>query len=125
LGQFNVLPAIDKQDQIQAGRATLAKAWIDSDHCQDGIEALINYRREWDEERRVFSPQPVHDWASHPADAWMTLSRAWKSAPNQLAPIDKYPQAGTIVSQHIAARHFGELKNQHLARMKRARNPFG
>lgn len=125
LGDFSVLPAIDKQDQIQAGRATLAKAWIDSDHCQDGIEALINYRREWDEEKRVFSPTPVHDWASHPADAWMTLSRAWKAAPNKYAPVDKYPQPGTIVSPSIAARSFGELKNQHLRNMKRARNPFG
>lgn len=125
LGDFAVLPAIDKQDQIQAGRATLAKAWIDSDHCQDGIEALINYRREWDEERRVFSPTPVHDWASHPADAWMTLSRAWKATPNQYSPVHKYPQPGTIVSPDIAARSFGELKNQHLRNMKRARNPFG
>lgn len=125
LGDFVVLAAIDKQDQIQAGRATLAKAWIDSEHCAEGIEALINYRREWDEERRVFSPNPVHDWASHPADAWMTVSRAWKAAPNQLKPVHKYPEAGTIVGEKIAARSFGELKNQHLRNMKRARSPFG
>lgn len=125
LGNFAVLPAIDKQDQIQAGRATLSKAWIDSEHCADGVEALINYRREWDEEKRVFSSQPVHDWASHPADAWMTVSRAWKQAPNERVPEHKYPQPGTIVNSQIAARHFGDLKKQHLRNMRRARSPFG
>lgn len=125
LGTFKVLHAIDKQDQIQAGRATLAKSWIDSEHCADGIEALINYRREWDEERRVFSLNPVHDWASHPADGWMTLSRAWKSAPNVLSEAERTPQPGIIVSKSISASSFGQLKNQHLRAAKRARNPFG
>lgn len=125
LGSFAVLPITDKQDQIQAGRATLGKAWIDAERCADGIEALINYRREWDEEKRVFSPKPVHDWASHPADGWMSVSSAWKAAPNKLQAPDRTPQPGTIVGRNIAARSFGEMKNQHLRNMKRARNPFG
>lgn len=125
LGKFAVLPAVDKQDQIQAGRATLSKAWIDEEYCADGIEALINYRREWDEEKRVFSPKPLHDWASHPADGWMTLSMAWKAKPNEKTEQDRTPQPGVIVNKNMSASNFGQLKSQHLRAMKRARNPFG
>lgn len=36
----------------------------------DLLEALKAYRREWDEEKMVFSEQPVHDWSSDFADAF-------------------------------------------------------
>ena len=36
----------------------------------DGIEALKAYHYEWDEERKVFSNNPVHDWSSHGCDGF-------------------------------------------------------
>jgi hypothetical protein len=39
-----------------------------------GVEALREYRYEWDEETKVFSNRPLHNWASHPADAFRYLS---------------------------------------------------
>jgi phage terminase large subunit len=34
----------------------------------DGVEALREYHREWDDEKKCFRDNPVHDWSSHTAD---------------------------------------------------------
>jgi hypothetical protein len=43
-----------------------------------GIEALKQYRREWDDKRKTFNTRPLHDWTSHGADAFRYLSVAYK-----------------------------------------------
>lgn len=39
-----------------------------------GLESLREYRFEWDEDAKCFSKRPLHNWASHPADAFRYLS---------------------------------------------------
>ena len=71
--QFRVVPRIaNKADAIEAGRNFLSMAWIDPEGCKQGVECLDNYRKDWDEDRKTWKKQPVHDWASHGADALMT-----------------------------------------------------
>ena len=43
-----------------------------------GLSALEQYRREWDDEKKCFKPTAVHDWTSHPADAFRYLAMSWK-----------------------------------------------
>lgn len=64
--------AID--DGINAVRNMLPRSWFDAEKCGPGIEALKNYRREWDERLGVFRPRPLHDWSSHAADAARTAA---------------------------------------------------
>ena len=61
---------------INITRALIGKMWFDSEKCQQGIDALTNYRYEWNEARHTLSPQPLHDWASHGADALRTGAMA-------------------------------------------------
>lgn len=61
-------------DGINAVRTILPRCWFDAKRCAPGIDALKAYRREWDEKRKVFHDRPVHDWASHPADAFRYLA---------------------------------------------------
>lgn len=42
------------------------------------IDALRQYRREWDESLQKFKDQPLHDWTSHTADALRYLARGRK-----------------------------------------------
>lgn len=77
---FKVVPNLPKQDQIDAGRSFIARCWFDRENTARGRLALVSYHKSWDEKRRVFSTNPVHDWASHPADAWMYLSVGHKIA---------------------------------------------
>lgn len=59
---------------IDSGRQALAACWFDAEGCDYLLDALRNYGREWDDERKVFSNKPRHDWASHPADAYRTFA---------------------------------------------------
>ena len=58
------------EDGINAARLLLARAWFDADKCKRGIEALRQYRKEFDEKLRAFKNRPLHDWTSHAADAF-------------------------------------------------------
>jgi hypothetical protein len=47
----------------------LPRAWFDAERCAKGIHALRHYRREWNEAAQTWRSSPVHDHASHGADA--------------------------------------------------------
>jgi hypothetical protein len=75
---FKIVPNLSLQDGIQATRLALARTWFDGMKCQEGIECLRQYQREFDEDKKVFRDKPRHDWTSHGADAFRMLSIAWK-----------------------------------------------
>jgi phage terminase large subunit len=67
-----VTPAQDVSDGINAARLLIPRCWFDANKCKRGIEALRQYRREYDDKLRNFKSKPLHDWASHGADAFRT-----------------------------------------------------
>lgn len=73
-----IAPELSTQDGIQAARLTLAKCFFDKENCNDGLEALKLYRREWDDDKKVFRDRPLHDWTSHAADAFRYLAVSWR-----------------------------------------------
>lgn len=68
-----VAPKLRVEDGISAVRLVLNRCWFDADKCRRGIEALKQYRTEFDEQRKVFRDKPLHDWTSHGADAMRYL----------------------------------------------------
>jgi hypothetical protein len=70
---FIIVPRIhNKQDAIEAARNWLNMCWIDEANCAQGIRCLDNYTKQWDENKGHYKSEPVHNWASHGADAYMT-----------------------------------------------------
>lgn len=70
-----VIPRVeDKLDSIAAGRLIIGKVWFDKESCKRGIDALKNYQRKWDAKASVFSPKPMHNWASNGADAFQQFA---------------------------------------------------
>ena len=67
-----VTPAQDVSDGINAARLLLPRCWFDEGKCKRGIEALRQYRREYDDKLKSFKSRPLHDWSSHGADAFRT-----------------------------------------------------
>lgn len=67
---FTVCKKLSIEDGISAVRAVLPKCWFDRDKTAPGLESMQGYR--WDYNTRIheFKPTPVHDWASHGADAF-------------------------------------------------------
>ena len=74
-----VLPRQSIEDGIQACRLIIGKSWFDKKKCARGIEALKNYRRKWDSKNKIFMQTPLHNWASHGADAFRTGGMGMKS----------------------------------------------
>jgi phage terminase large subunit len=76
--QHDVVPDHRLMDGIGGARETLARVRFDRERCKDGIEALKQYRADYDEERKVLKPTPRHDWTSHAADAFRYLAMGWR-----------------------------------------------
>lgn len=48
----------------------MPKCAFDAIKCEQGIKALESYRKEWNDKMGVWRDKPLHDWASHGADAF-------------------------------------------------------
>lgn len=100
-----IVPDLSLQDGIQAVRMTLPICWFDRDLCKDGLNSLSLYRREYDEDKKVFREKPLHDWTSHDADAFRMLSVAWREEmkPKE-KPVAKFPIERTFAELVKASR---------------------
>lgn len=82
---FNVLPTlkIGLENGIEALRSIFPRIWIDKDNCDHLIECLRNYRKEFDQRHEVYRDRPIHNWASHCADACRYMAIAVKTHVDQ------------------------------------------
>jgi hypothetical protein len=90
LGTLAIVPDLSVQDGIQAVRKMIPTTWFDN-KCYEGIEALKQYQREYDEDKKAFRQTPRHDWTSHPADAFRMMAISWKNEPVFKAPDREKP----------------------------------
>jgi len=74
--KFDIVPKLGIDDGIQLSRDTLPLCVFDEDECDQGIKALENYRKEWNDKLGCWRDKPLHDWSSHGADAFRYLSVA-------------------------------------------------
>lgn len=75
---FEQVPIAPVDIGISAVRDLLPRCWFDKKACELGINCLEAYHAKLDESRAVLSMIPVHDWASHGADAFRTMAVAMK-----------------------------------------------
>ncbi len=91
LGVYNIeiAPRLNVDDGIQASRSMLNKCWFDEKKCERGIEALLQYRREFDEKLKSWRGRPLHDWTSHGADSFRYLAVGYRPNINWGEPIKR------------------------------------
>jgi len=65
-----MVPQTKIVDRINAARRVIEKCVFDEAACGDGMSALSSWRYEYDPDTRTMSREPVHEWASHPGDAF-------------------------------------------------------
>jgi hypothetical protein len=70
---ITIVPRMGVDDGIQAVRRLIPYCWFDS-KTKRGVDALRNYRRQYDDKRQVYWDKPLHDWASHASDAFRYLA---------------------------------------------------
>jgi phage terminase large subunit len=73
-----IVPKADPLDGINAVRRMLDSTWIDPERCERGLEALKQYRRDWDDRLKTWKQRPRHDWSSHGADALRTFAMGFE-----------------------------------------------
>jgi len=75
-----LVPLATVADGINAVRRLLPLC-VFHPRCEDeGCSALEQYRREWDDDKKAFRANAVHDWTSHYADAMRYLAQAFRFA---------------------------------------------
>ncbi len=67
---FNISPRILRAEGIDAARRLLPRCEFHPVKCERGYDGLQNYTKERDEKTGLWRSEPVHDWTSHPADAF-------------------------------------------------------
>lgn len=70
-----IVAKLSVNDGVNAARTIFRQCWFDREKCADGLQSLRHYR--WGETQAgLATREPVHDWASHAADAFRYLAVA-------------------------------------------------
>ena len=72
--EIKIAPRMGLDDGIQAVRRLLQRCWFNVPKVQTGLNCLRNYRRDYDEKRKIFYERPLHDWSSHGSDSFRYLA---------------------------------------------------
>lgn len=84
-----VVPDLSRLDGINAARRVLPRCVFHPRCEEQGIAALEQYRREWDDDKKCFRETPLHDWASNLADAFRYMAVGWRELPVPKPPPPK------------------------------------
>jgi len=67
--KISITPDSKISDRVNAARVVINQCEF-SDKCQQGIDGLIAWSYAYNEENKIFSSDPKHDWASHDGDGF-------------------------------------------------------
>jgi len=84
---IEIAPKLAIEDGIQAARTMIPRCYFDETKCNRGIEALRQYRRDFDEKNKTWRGRPLHDWTSHGADAWRYMAVGYRPLQSWGEPI--------------------------------------
>jgi phage terminase large subunit len=68
--KVSIVPQSKKSDQINAAREVIDRCQFNRKECEAGLDGLMAWEYEYNDDLAVFSREPKHDWASHPSDAF-------------------------------------------------------
>lgn len=82
LNNIHIAPMLGIEDGIQQVRTLIPNCYFDEQKCERGLDALMQYHREWDDVGKAWRGRPKHDWTSHAADAFRYLAVGNVRKPN-------------------------------------------
>jgi hypothetical protein len=68
--ECSIVPRSGLSDRINAARIVIPHCRFHADACSRGIDALRSWSFKYDEDKKVFSAEPDHNWASHGGDGF-------------------------------------------------------
>lgn len=79
--KVGIVPQSKKSDQISAAREVIDRCQFHKERCEAGLDGLTAWEFIYNDETGVFSREPVHNWASHPSDAFSYGCQVMREAP--------------------------------------------
>lgn len=68
--KVSVVPVSSKPDRINAARTFIKYVEFNATNLEVGLDGLRAWEFEWDPDNRIFSREPLHNWASHDGDGF-------------------------------------------------------
>lgn len=94
-----LVPAHTVEDGINALRVMFPRIRFDAEATKHGLEALRQYRTDFDEKTKAFKNTPRHDWTSHSADAARYMAIAYRDMVAPPKPVKKPQPVGSVILQ--------------------------
>lgn len=69
-----IVAKLSLEEGINSARMTFSRCHFDERKCRAGLDALQNYRWDFNQRMGELKATPVHDWSSHAADAFRYLA---------------------------------------------------
>lgn len=86
---FEVVPRVQlKRVAIDSAKNLIHRCIFHKTNCKQGLSALREYHKSYDERRQDFADKPYHNWASHGADAFMTLAQSANITNNPYSQVE-------------------------------------
>jgi len=98
-----MVPELGLLDGIAATRTGFPGWYFHKPHTAKLVLALKSYHRKYDEEKKIFTDDPVHDWSSHYADMFRYANIV--TAPRVHGPDEK--QEKSVVKAAARGVHYG------------------
>jgi phage terminase large subunit len=65
-----ITPRTSIADRVNAARVLVNRCAFNATNCEKGLDGLRSWSYEYNEETKIFSSEPIHDWASHDGDGF-------------------------------------------------------
>jgi phage terminase large subunit len=85
--KVRISPKLHVTSGINAARTIFPQCWFDAEKCADGLQALRHYQYGPATAGGVEARKPLHNFASHGADAFRTLAVSIKAPPAEKQPV--------------------------------------
>lgn len=76
--RMTVIPETTHANRNAALRKVLPHCWFNETNCAVGIEAVMAYHYEYNDDLQQFKKDPLHDWSSHASCALELLPSVWR-----------------------------------------------
>lgn len=103
-----LVPRLDVIDGIAATRTGFPSWYFNAPETEKLVLALKSYHRKYDEEKKIYTDEPVHDWSSDYADMFRYANIV--TGPRQ-APDVTQPMPQGIVKSTVRVAHYGFALN--------------
>jgi phage terminase large subunit len=95
--KVGIVPQSKKSDQISAAREVIKRCEFHKTDCEAGLDGLTAWEFVYNSDLGTYSKEPLHNWASHPSDAFAYGCQVMQMA--QPAAQEAPPIRGITVGQ--------------------------